>query len=36
MIGQSVSGLAKKIMRILNILERDRTQNQNPLLLIVL
>src|SRR6266404_4384194 len=34
MIRQSVSGLAIKIMRYLNNLERDRTQNRIPLLLI--
>jgi hypothetical protein len=36
MIRQNVSGLAKKIMRSFNSLERDRTQNRIPLLLIAL
>jgi hypothetical protein len=36
MIRQSVSGLAIKIMRYLNNLERDRTQNRISLLLIAL
>ena len=34
MIRQSVSGLAKEIMRFFNKLARDRTQNRYPLLLI--
>jgi len=36
MIRQNASGLAIKIMRYLNNLERDRTQNRIPLLLIAL